>query len=662
MRCKNMALLLIGCFSLMMIQAQKPAILWNAAKKYGAVNSKGQVIIPFEYDGISAFEDGLAVVEKNKKYGLVDLNGKIMIPVMYDYVYHCENSGWPKSVKLNGKAGAINRKNQMVIPATYRFVGCFYKGLALVSDPTEETYGIIDSTGKVIIPTGIYQSLSAEFKNGLVAAKKNERWGFVDRSGKEVIPFKYQDAMEFENGKAEVADGYEQVYINTKGEVVNHYMTALRKKYENIGYPIHGQIKYRKENIGWTILDTTGKELIPAGLYDDVDYFSDGIAFVKKGKKWGAIDKKGDVVIPFYYMSNIRPFKDGLAVLKTIEDELVVINKSGEAVYGKRSILDANKAAADFATGERYYQSRKYEEAVPYLQSAAANGHEEAMYMLGMLYFRGFGVTQDLDESMKWFKRASFNGSNNAREELKKIEKTGLPQVDEYKMGYDAFQLKKYKEAVNWFNKAAAKGSQEAMFNLGLIYQLGAGTEIPVNEKEAVSWYQKAAEKGHVNSMNNLGQLYLSEEGIQDFKLALQWFTRGADKGHSGCMYNVGVMYANGSGMTKQLEEAYKWFKKAADKGMEEAKEAVKKIEKEGLVSTEVKNGDAAFDKKEYDKALTWYQQGADKGYSEAMYKMGLIYELKHKTSLAREWYKKAIAGGHLKAKEALEELELAGF
>jgi len=439
-------------------------------------------------------------------------------------------------------------------------------------------------------------------------------------------------------------------------------MTELRKQYEQLNYPLNGQIRYRKEGIGWCVMDTTGKELIPAGKYDDVDYFFEGVAFVRKKNKWGAIDRQGNLVIPFYYMGKLRPFTDGLALLRNIEGEQVLINKKGEAVYGKHIILDATKAATDYATGERLYQARKYQEAVPYLRSAADNGHEEAMYLLGLLYWKGFGVLQDVDESMKWLKRASGNGSYYAREELKKIEKAGLPQVDEYKMGYDAFQLKKYKEAVSWFTKSAAKGNMEAMFNLGMIYQLGAGTEIPANEKEAVGWYQKAADKGHVNSMNNLGQLYLSEEGIQDFKLALQWFTKGADKGHSGCMYNIGVMYANGTGVTMQMEEAYKWFKKAADKGMVEAKEAVKKIEKEGLVSTEVKNGDAAFDKKEYDKALTWYQQGADKGYSEAMYKLGLIYELKHKTTLAREWYKKAIAGGHLKAKEALEDLELTGF
>jgi len=662
MKCRTAALLLLSCFGYLFGLGQQPVPMLNAEGKYGVVNSKGQVIVPFEYNYIGSYSQGLAKVEKNKKNGLVDINGKVVIPVMYESLYHCDNSGWPKSVVINGKAGAINRKNKLVIPASYSYIGCFYNGLALVSDPKGKTYGIIDSTGKLIIPFGIYQSLSEEFNNGLVPAKKDNRWGYINKAGKEVIPFIYMHAFPFENGRAEVTKGYDDIYINTKGEEVNHYMTELRKQYQQLSYPLNGQIRYRKDGIGWCLMDTTGKELIPAGKYDDVDYFLEGIAFVKKGKKWGGIDQQGNLVIPFYYTDNVRSFKDGLALLRNIHWEQVLINKKGEAVYGKQIVLDANKAATDYVNGEGLYQSRKYKEAIPYLRSAAENGHEEAMYLLGLLYWKGFGIAKDIDEAMKWFKLASTNGSYNAREELKKIEKAGLPQVDEYKMGYDAFQLKKYKEAVSWFNKAAAKGNMEAMFNLGMIYQLGAGTEIPANEKEAVGWYQKAADKGHVNSINNLGQLYLSEEGIQDFKLALQWFTKGADKGHSGCMYNVGVMYANGSGVTKQMEEAYKWFKKAADKGMGEAKEAVKKIEKEGLVATEVKNGDASFDKKDYDKALTWYQQGADKGYSEAMYKLGLIYELKHKTTLAREWYKKAIALGHLKAKEALEDLELTGF
>jgi TPR repeat protein len=662
MKCQTAALLLFSCFGYLLGLGQQPAPIWNAAGKYGVVNNKGQVVVPFEYDFISEFSQGLAKVEKNKKFGLVDISGKLIIPVMYESIYHCDNSGWPKPVKINGKAGAINRQNKLVIPATYRFIDCFYNGLAIVADAKEETYGMMDSTGKMVIPFGIYQDLSAEFNNGLARAKKNEQWGYINKAGTAIIPFIYEDAFPFFNGSAEVTKDYEQFYINTKGQEVNHFMTELRKKYEQLNYPLHGQIRYRKERIGWCVMDTTGKELIPAGKYDDVDYFLEGIAFVKKKNKWGGIDQKGNLVIPFYYMGKIRPFKDGLALLRNIEGEQVLINKKGEAVYGKQIVLDATKAATDYATGERLYQARKYPEAAPLLRSAADNGHEEAMYLLGLLYWKGFGVPQDVDESMKWLKRASNNGSYYAQEELKKIEKTGLPQVDEYKNGYDAFQLKKYKEAVSWFNKAAAKGNMEAMFNLGMIYQLGAGTEIPANEKEAVGWYQKAADKGHVNSMNNLGQLYLSEEGIQDFKLALQWFTKGADKGHSGCMYNVGVMYANGLGVNPQMEEAYKWFKKAADKGLDEAKEAVKRIEKEGILSAEVKNGDAALNKMEYEAAMGWYQKGVDKGYTEAMYKMGLLYQKRHKSTEAKEWFKKAAALGHFKAKEALDDLDLIGF
>lgn len=659
---KKTALLLLSFVGFFASHAQNPVVMLNADKKCGAVNSKAQVVVPFEYDYISDFSGGFAKVEKNKKFGLVDINGKLIIPVMYESIYHCENSGWPKPVKINGKAGAINRQNKLVIPATYRFIDCFYNGLAIVADAKEETYGMMDSTGKMVIPFGIYQDLSAEFNNGLALAKKNDRWGYINKAGKEVIPFVYEDAFPFSNGRAEVTKDYEQFYINTKGQEVNHFMTELRKKYEQLNYPLHGQIRYRKEGIGWCVMDTTGKELIPAGKYEDVDYFLEGIAFVKKGEKWGGIDQQGNLVIPFYYTDKVRPFRDGLALVRNIELEQVLINKKGEAVYGNQIAIDATKAAIDYTKGEGLYQSRKYEEAAPYLRSAAENGHEEAMYLLGLLYWKGFGVPKDIDEAMKWLKRASSNGSYYAREELKKIEKTGLPQVDEYKMGYDAYMQKKFTESVNWFTKSAAKGNIEAMFGLGLIYQNGGGTEIPVNEKEAAGWYTKAADKGHIKAMNNLGELYFTKEGMHDYKLALEWLTKAANGGFPNAMYNIGVIYDEGLGVAIQMEEAYNWFKKAADKGLELAKEAVKRIEKEGSLSTEVKNGDAALNGLDYNSAIDWYQKGVDKGYTEAMYKMGLLYKKRFKTNEAREWLSKAAALGHAKAKDALVKLKIVGF
>ena len=88
MKCRPAALLLLSCFGYLLGLGQQPAPIWNADGKYGVVNSKGQVIVPFEYDYISSYNQGLAIVAKNKKKGLVDVNGKMVIPVMYEDIYH----------------------------------------------------------------------------------------------------------------------------------------------------------------------------------------------------------------------------------------------------------------------------------------------------------------------------------------------------------------------------------------------------------------------------------------------------------------------------------------------------------------------------------------------------------------------------------------------
>ena len=46
--------------------------------------------------------------------------------------------------------------------------------------------------------------------------------------------------------------------------------------------------------------DLSGKVVIPP-QFDDVGYFSEGLAPVRIGEKWGYIDKTGKIVIPPKY-------------------------------------------------------------------------------------------------------------------------------------------------------------------------------------------------------------------------------------------------------------------------------------------------------------------------------------------------------------------------
>lgn len=61
----------------------------NGQDTWGGINTKGELIIPFEYDLASRFFNGLAVVAKrdadgNLKYGCINTKGEAVLPLEYD--------------------------------------------------------------------------------------------------------------------------------------------------------------------------------------------------------------------------------------------------------------------------------------------------------------------------------------------------------------------------------------------------------------------------------------------------------------------------------------------------------------------------------------------------------------------------------------------------
>jgi len=43
---------------------------------YGVIDPDGNTVLPFEYDSISGFRDGLARARKGETYGYIDLSGR----------------------------------------------------------------------------------------------------------------------------------------------------------------------------------------------------------------------------------------------------------------------------------------------------------------------------------------------------------------------------------------------------------------------------------------------------------------------------------------------------------------------------------------------------------------------------------------------------------
>ena len=76
------------------------------------------------------------------------------------------------------------------------------------------------------------------------------------------------------------------------------------------------------------------------------------------------------------------------------------------------------------------------------------------------------------------------------------------------------------------------------------------------------------ADRGDAWSQWRLGRCYEDGDGVsRDYEEAVKWYRKAAEQGDSDSQLSMGICYANGKGVTKDEAEAVKWYKKSAEQG-----------------------------------------------------------------------------------------------
>ncbi len=193
-------------------------------------------------------------------------------------------------------------------------------------------------------------------------------------------------------------------------------------------------------------------------------------------------------------------------------------------------IRSTGLAAHRYRQAETALEEEQYEQAALPLQLLARQGHQNAQFMLGLVYSNGLGVGSDL------------------------------------------------KQAIRWYELAAEQGHIEAQYNLGVAYSTGKGVN-PDNVK-AAGWWRKAAIQGNTDAQFNLGLLYAQGEGVvKNMMEAARWWFQAASHGDAAAQYALGLMYVRGEGVSQDLNEAVKWWYLAASQGFERAQDALQMLQ-----------------------------------------------------------------------------------
>ncbi len=113
----------------------------------GAIDWEGKTVIPFIYNSVEPFSEGLAAVSDKNGTGFVNRNGEVVIPLQFEEAEpFSEGLAMVRSSDAR-RAGFIDQTGKEVIPCQYRWAGYFRNGATYASDAEGKNW-LIDQTGK----------------------------------------------------------------------------------------------------------------------------------------------------------------------------------------------------------------------------------------------------------------------------------------------------------------------------------------------------------------------------------------------------------------------------------------------------------------------------------------------------------------------------------
>ena len=242
--------------------------------------------------------------------------------------------------------------------------------------------------------------------------------------------------------------------------------------------------------------------------------------------------------------------------------------------------------------GEKYMNGTETEpdviKAMEYYNRAAAAGSAEASEALGSFfeYENGENI-HNFELARQYYIHSAGQGNEFVSEEIRRVENKirileespRLAAGDLYDRGEEQYyEQRDYGLAMAYYELAAGRGYDKALFSAGFMYDEGAG--VRKNYKKAVKYYEEAAALDNVEALGKLAEMYMDGRGVgQDPEKAVKLFAKGAKGGDWYAQLRLGEIYENGeNGIAQNNKKALKYYQMALDNGAESAAEALERI------------------------------------------------------------------------------------
>ena len=179
-------------------------------------------------------------------------------------------------------------------------------------------------------------------------------------------------------------------------------------------------------------------------------------------------------------------------------------------------LLLSSTLGSSFQTAESELRSGNIEQALKYYKKEASREDDEALFKLGIFYYKGQYVKRNI------------------------------------------------KKAFEYFKKASALGHTKAKYNLALLYSR-KGTSFH-NYRLAYNTFLDLAQNSHAKAQYQVGNFLTYGLVEKDYKLAIKWYEQSLKNGYKMATCSLAYMYANGMGVFPNFGKARELAQEGYDK------------------------------------------------------------------------------------------------
>ncbi|EAA35759.1 hypothetical protein GE21DRAFT_777 [Neurospora crassa] len=217
--------------------------------------------------------------------------------------------------------------------------------------------------------------------------------------------------------------------------------------------------------------------------------------------------------------------------------------------------------------------------AIQWYKRAATLGDTPAMYKVGMILLKGLlGQPKNRREAISWLKRAAERADTenpHALHELALLYASAEP---------DDVILRDEAYAFSLFKQAAELGYKFSQFRLGAAYEYGL-FGCPIDPRLSIMWYSRAAtQEEHQSELALSGWYFTGSEGVlqQNDTEAYLWARKAAMAGLAKAEFAMGYFTEEGIGVPANLEDAKRWYWRAAAQDHPKARERLEELKRSG--------------------------------------------------------------------------------